>query len=366
MQLRTLTLSLRRSAQLCVPRDEPMKVGFWNYYEQLNVNNFMFLNPHTSIGDNLLKPVSDLYAHAQQKGLEFMTLDMIENFESIDAFVFFDFPKMNNSLVQRAFKSASPKYLVIYESEVIKADNWDINNHAYFKKILTWNDSLVDNKKYFKINFSQQFPDKINKDLLKKIHLCTLMASRKRANHPLEIYSKRLEAIRWFEKNHPEDFDLYGIGWDGYKLISRKWSSVLSKIPLLVRRLPVRFPSYRGQVDRKKPVLEQYRFSICYENARDIPGYITEKIFDCFAAGCVPVYWGANNVTDHIPKDSFIDKRCFKSYEKLYDFMKNMSDKKYLLYLDNIESFMKSDKAYQFTSKCFSKTITDILLSDRA
>jgi hypothetical protein len=32
----------------------------------------------------------------------------------------------------------------------------------------------------------------------------------------LELYSKRVEAIKWFEKNHPEDFDFYGIGWDRY------------------------------------------------------------------------------------------------------------------------------------------------------
>jgi hypothetical protein len=42
-------------------------------------------------------------------------------------------------------------------------------------------------------------------------------------------------------------------------------------------------------VDSKKNTLEKYKFSICYENARDIPGYITEKIFDCFFAGCVPI-----------------------------------------------------------------------------
>jgi hypothetical protein len=63
--------------------------------------------------------------------------------------------------------------------------------------------------------------------------------------------------------------------------------------------------------------LEKYKFSICYENARDTPGYITEKIFDCFFAGCVPIYWGANNITDHIPKECFIDKRDFEDYKVL-------------------------------------------------
>jgi hypothetical protein len=269
---------------------------------------------------------------------------------------------MRTPLVQRAFESASPKYLIIWESEVIKPDSWDRNNHEYFKKIFTWNDTLVDNIKYFKINYSQQFPFQINKNLSTKIRLCTLMASKKQVNHPLEIYSKRLEAIRWFEKNHPDDFDLFGIGWDGYKLISRKWSKKLSTSPLLANILPVRFPSYRGRVDKKRPVLEQYKFSICYENARDISGYITEKIFDCFIAGCVPVYWGANNVTDHIPKECFIDKRNFDTYEELYHYMKSMDEKDYLKFLDHIESFLNSEKAYQFSSDSFVKTMTDTLL----
>ena len=35
--------------------------------------------------------------------------------------------------------------------------------------------------------------------------------------------------------------------------------------------------------------------------AREIPGYITEKIFDCFLARSVPVYWGPGNIADHVP-----------------------------------------------------------------
>ena len=117
------------------------------------------------------------------------------------------------------------------------------------------------------------------------------------------------------------------------------------------------FPSYRGKVDSKKETLKKYRFAICYENARDIPGYITEKIFDCFFSACVPVYWGANNIQEYIPKECFIDKRDFATYEELYVFMKNMSDKEYLNYLKNIENFLNSSKSYQFSSEFFVNQI---------
>ncbi len=109
-------------------------------------------------------------------------------------------------------------------------------------------------------------------------------------------------------------------------------------------------------------VLEKYKFAICYENARDISGYITEKIFDCFFAGCVPIYWGANNITEHIPKDCFIDKREFESYEKLYEFITSINNEKYLQYLENIETFLKSDKAYLFSSEFFAKTLIGTII----
>ena len=94
-----------------------------------------------------------------------------------------------------------------------------------------------------------------------------------------------------------------------------------------------------------------------YENARDIPGYITEKIFDCFFAGCVPVYLGAPNVADYIPSGTFIDKRNFKTYEELYSYIKNMPETEYAGYLDAIKNFVRSDKIYPFSAECSAETL---------
>ncbi len=37
--------------------------------------------------------------------------------------------------------------------------------------------------------------------------------------------------------------------------------------------------------------LKNYKFNLCFENA-SFPGYLTEKLFDAYNAGCVPIYWG--------------------------------------------------------------------------
>ena len=70
------------------------------------------------------------------------------------------------------------------------------------------------------------------------------------------------------------------------------------------------------KIDRKIDVLKKYRFCICYENIKDVSGYVTEKIFDAFWAGCIPVYLGADNISDHVPKNCFISRRDFGSDEE--------------------------------------------------
>ena len=153
------------------------------------------------------------------------------------------------------------------------------------------------------------------------------------------------------------DFDLYGIGWDEYKFTGPRIIRVLNKIKPLTKLLAPKFPSYQGVVNEKKLTLEKYKFCICYENARDIPGYITEKIFDCFIAGCVPIYWGANNIDKYIPRNCFIDKRKFDDYEALHQFINNMKDCDYSHYLENIEDFLNSKSINQFSVKYFANTI---------
>ncbi len=334
-----------------------MRIGVWNCYEELNRNNYMLLHPDAPIGDGLLKPFNELYRFAQTRGVALDTLDMVRDFKVIDAFLFMDFPDMKHALVKRAFATGAPRYLILWESELIRPSNWKQKNHSLFRKIFTWNDVYVDDKKYFKINYAQVLPPSLNRDPNRQTRFCTMIVSNKKSRHPLELYSSRVEAIRWFERNHPGEFDLYGVGWDAYCFGGIKPLRALNRFRALQRLFAPTFPSYRGTVQNKRQTLALYRFSICYENARDIPGYITEKIFDCFFAGCVPVYWGAPNITDHIPEDCFIDKRRFNSYEALYRYLKNMDPATYDAYLNNIGRFLRSSLATPFTIAHFTQTI---------
>jgi len=128
----------------------------------------LFLNASVEIDENLLSPFHEMYLYGKKHDIHFMTLDVVEKFEDMDGFLFLDFPNLKNSYVKQALKLDLPKYLVIFESEAIKPDNWNSDNHKIFDKIFTWSDELIDNNKYFKLNFPHSLPKTINNYSLSK------------------------------------------------------------------------------------------------------------------------------------------------------------------------------------------------------
>lgn len=69
-----------------------------------------------------------------------------------------------------------------------------------------------------------------------------------------------------------------------------------------------------GVVRSKAEVASEYRFIVCFENEAQ-PGYITEKIVDSWALGCVPIWWGLDR--DHLlNRNSFLN---FSDFENVHD-----------------------------------------------
>lgn len=331
------------------------KIGFYNFYNIYNNNRIFNPEIRAPIGDDLLYPFHYLALVARQRGISVSTIDT-EPLDSYDAIIFLDYPGSHNrylnKLIDMKFENL---YLFIFENEIIKPDNWKIENHRYFKKIFSWRDDIIDNKKTFKFFLPNKIPDAISFDISQKIKFCCMIAGNKKNNQPGELYSERIRAIKWFEINQPARFDLFGKGWN------LTFPGAIRPLrPVIQPFYDVFFPhysSYRGEITSKRTILEQYKFSICYENVRDIPGYITEKIFDCFFAGCIPIYLGASNVTDYIPENCFIDKTKFSGYSELFDYLKYLSEDDYLNFLYSIENFIKSDKILPFGAEHFADTI---------
>ena len=98
---------------------------------------------------------------------------------------------------------------------------------------------------------------------------------------------------------------------------------------------------------KKLQVMNKYRWSLCFENCYHHLwswDYITEKIFDCFKAKVVPVYFGCYNIEQIIPKDLYIDDRDFKLYTELSERLKTMSKGEYEDMVEKGYEFQKTSK----------------------
>lgn len=73
-------------------------------------------------------------------------------------------------------------------------------------------------------------------------------------------------------------------------------------------------------VPNKIEFMKNYKFSLAIENVSH-PGYITEKIFESYAAGTVPIYWGDPKVDCYFNEESFIN--CMK-YDSMTDLLEHV------------------------------------------
>jgi hypothetical protein len=108
-----------------------------------------------------------------------------------------------------------------------------------------------------------------------------------------ELYSLRRKCMQSIES-----LDFYGHDWD--IPMALKVKKLIGELVICMAAL--RFPTisgsahwftksknYLGATPSKRQTLEKYRVSLVIENSSE---FLTEKLFDCFFAGAIPVYVG--------------------------------------------------------------------------
>ena len=242
--------------------------------------------------------------------------------------------------------------LFLWEGKTVKFYNYTKQLYDKFSTIFTWNDDLVDNKKFFKFYLPIPKHTIIAKTVpFSQKKLLTNISFNKYSSYKNELYSARRKSISYFNDNHPADFDLYGLRWN------RPITRLQTMFPFLVKK----YSTFRGHAKNKISILSKYKFNICYENTSSAKGWVTEKIFDSLRSGTVPIYWGAENITEYVDKNAFIDRRKFKSDKELFDFLNNIDEKEYNKYLSAIEKYLTSDNYKLFLPENFTNTIIKTL-----
>lgn len=181
----------------------------------------------------------------------------------------------------------------------------------------------VDASKLRKLWWPQQYDDVLakhwaNRD--RQAKAVVINNNKKPRRHAGELYSKRIEAIaelaRW------NAVDVYGGGWNKWLMREGRLKWAIWK-PAFRHRRALR-SAWRGAPPSKYDVLARYEFSLCLENMR-MDGYTTEKMWDCFYAGTIPIYLGPKDIAKMVPDACFIDASRFGSWSEAWDHARSLS-----------------------------------------
>lgn len=336
------------------------------------------------VGDDLLAPYRHLRDFFAEKGVTVRTADYLPDRANGAKNVYISFGILSN--YRRLANERSDTILSAYfamECPIVEPRMYKALRDAqkYFKRIFSWSDGAsLENfvgapLRCEPFRWMQSFDD-VHEDIWNNTDrkfLVMINANKLPRLYWQELYTERMKAVEYFSRF--DEVDLYGKGWDAPSIrvgktwmphtlrrahheLQKKWQ-MISPDPLLSAAQK----AYRGVADSKSKTLGQYKFALCFENSI-LKGWITEKIFDCFFAGTVPVYWGEPEIERHIPEDCFIDMRKFADYRDLRSFLHSLTESEIQKYKENAKAFIKSPAFYPFSKAAFAQLVADIVCED--
>ena len=334
-------------------------------------------------GDQILAPYVALKEYFSERGIPVHTIDLIpapsDNAQRV--YISFGMRERAQQIANRPDVIASAFFAMecpIVEPALYRALP---GLQSTFKRIYSWSDSEslmrftrapLELEPFYWPQSFDQVHDSLWRRRDRKF-LAMMNSNKLPVLNTDELYRKRVECVEYFERFG--EMDLYGRGWDGppfrlnYGVLPGTVQHALRGSERVLRRF---FPdpslnaarrAWKGAAESKSETLSQYKFAICFENSI-LRGWITEKIFDCFFVGTVPVYWGAPEIAERVPPESFVDMRNFNSFEELRNFLKSLSDAQIADYRDSARAYIESTSFDPFRKETFVDVIKQIVEED--
>jgi hypothetical protein len=228
------------------------------------------------------------------------------------------------------------KYLFAVEAYNIKPENYDIDICKQYRGIITWSSKFYNicksnGIKVYKINGFPRPDDfynithNINFECREGVCLiCRVRSSQTEG----DISGERIVC---FNSINTVSKTCYG----KTPYCRQHYGGVIGNTEIET------IPSSKAKLEK----LNTFRFNICFENCYHELwswDYITEKIFDCFKAKCVPIYYGAFNIEQIIPEEFFIDYRKY-NYGELNTLLADFPKQRFI---------DMTERAYEWNEKC--------------
>ncbi len=173
--------------------------------------------------------------------------------------------------------------------------------------------------------------------------VCCVLENRPGLNR-YAIDGREMRQLDGLRQHYVEDLDidLFGMGWGA---------------ELGTRARVIRSNRKDQDVEHAVDIYRRYAFAVVVENC-DAAGYVSEKLRDCFVAGCIPIYYGNNNERVGIPKEMYVDLKLFSTSADLKRFLDHMTDDDVQTYrrqvLGGRNAVLKKVSTQEF-SRCFQQ-----------
>jgi hypothetical protein len=184
--------------------------------------------------------------------------------------------------------------LIRMEPSVVLPANYDKSRVKEFAKIISVGG--IPGSDYYSMGWPLSWPDKevLRKTIeTKRLDKTVLVNGNKISFIKGELYALRRKAIREIK-----NLDLYGTNWNSGIVERTVLALKALAVALLSRKFPNpkslkywfgRYPNYLGKIEDKVEVMSSYETAVVIENSAE---YMSEKLFDAFFAGCMPIYVG--------------------------------------------------------------------------
>ena len=322
-------------------------------------------------------------ALAAQRGFSMDTWDM-HPLGSADVIWFMDLPAHRRD-VEEARRQAPHALLVlqILETPAVGPHFFVGSNHGDFDVILTYDGSLCDERRYFRYHLPHALVARESALAWGERRICCMVNSNRLEGyfaprqlgpeglpvvgrllggwklglsgllHPTrgELYSARRRLARTEDRLGIGVLTVFGSKWNGESI---SWCPFYPNAPYGCRG----GGSFPGD---KLDLMAGYRFSIAYENFEGSRGYISEKIFDSFSAGTVPVYRGDAGIHDYVPREAMVRADDFRNEEELLRYLQGCPEAEWLRMREAGRLFMASGAFHPFTGEAFADRMMEVL-----
>jgi hypothetical protein len=237
-------------------------------------------------------------------------------------------------------KKPSKKIFIRQEPKMILPQNYKTKNLSKFDLIIDVGASRKSN-----LN-SINWPQKINLNSSNKtepINSKTVLIN----SNLLSLDNDEMYSLRRTIAYKSKQIDLYGFGWN-IGIIKRMKVIIIELRKFIKRPKNIKFSgakyffknqiNYKGSVSNKIQVMGEYRTALVIENSIN---YVSEKIFDAFLAGCIPVYVGPELDQYEIPKNLYIQAK--PTYESVITAMSKAQEINFNKWINDLENWLRSD-----------------------